>query len=193
MNVETLKTIVEVLLGISVIWFIRVLVKRETENIARTLIVGALLGGALFYLQNQKLERIEFSDITGQIKDTFFPEKAPDYIFYKSEGTNVNGSYIRYYFESPGPKLSLELDPSGKYFNIKSIQPINRILVYLGLPKVERPVRELAAITGSANDIDHYRWDDYPLGVLTIIREICQDRDKLESYQCLSNILIARR
>ncbi len=193
MNVDTLKTIVLVLLGITAIWLIRVLVKRETENIVRTLIFGALLGGALFYLQNQKVETLEFSDITGQIKDTLFPEKAPNYIYYKDEGTDLKGSYIRYYFESPGPKLSLELDPSGKFFNIKSIQPINRILVYLGLPKVERPVRELAAITGSANDIDHYRWDDYPLGALTIIREICQDRDKLESYQCLSNILIARR
>ena len=105
-----------------------------------------LLGGALFYLQNQKVETLEFSDITGQIKDTFFPEKAPNYVYYRDEGTDLKGSYIRYYFESPGPKLSLELDPSGKFFNIKSIQPINRILVYLGLPKVDRPVRELAAL-----------------------------------------------
>ena len=155
--------------------------------------MGALLGGALFYLNGVKQETLTINDIRTQIKDTFFPEKTPNYIFHKDEGRDGNGAYIRYYFESPGPKLSLELDPTGKYFNIKDIHSINRILEYLGLPRVNRPVRELAAITGSANDIDYYRWDDYELGVLTVDREICQDRDMLESYQCIANILITRR
>ena len=193
MSVETLKHIVLALIVISVIWFIRILVKKEFENVVRTLIVGALLGGAYFYLQNTKLERLHLSDVRAQIKDTFFPEKMPNYIFHRDERNDASGHYIRYFFESPGPKLSLELDPSGKYFNIKDLNSINRILKYVGLPEVNRRVPELASITGSANDIAHYRWDDYEHGILTIIREICQDRDRLESYQCISNILISRR
>jgi hypothetical protein len=193
MSVETLKFIVLALIGISVIWLIRILVKKEFENVVRTLIVGVLLGGAYFYLQNTKLEKLHFSDIRAEIKETFFPEKKPSYIYNREERNDTSGHYIRYFFESPGPKLSLELDPSGKYFNIKDLYSINRILKYLGLPEVNRRVPELASITGSANDIDYYRWDDYELGVLTIIREICQDRDRLESYQCISNILITRR
>ncbi len=193
MSVETLRTSSWSLIGISVIWLIRILVKKESENIARTLLVCTLLGGAHFYLQNIKLERLHFSDIRAQIKDTFFPEKMPNYIFHKDEGSDGQGRYLRYFFESPGPKLSLELDPSGKYFNIKDLYSINRILDYLGLPEVNRPVPELASITGSANDISIYRWDDYELGILTIVREICQDRDMLESYQCITNIMISRR
>ncbi len=193
MSVETLKNIVLALIGISVIWLIRILVKKEYENLVRTLLVGALLGGAYVYLQNTTLEKLHFSDLRAQIKDTFFPEKTPNYIFHRDERNDVNGHYIRYFFESPGPKLSLELDPSGKYFNIKDLYSINRILKYLGLPEVNRRVPELVSITGSANDIAHYRWDDYENGILTIIREICQDRDRLESYQCITNILITRR
>jgi hypothetical protein len=189
MNVEILKNIVLVLLGLSVIWLIRVLVRRESENIGRAALVCVLLGAAFFYLQHVRLQRLTFRDIRAQIKNTFFPEKPPNYIFQKEENEN----YIRYYFESPGPKLSLEMDASQKYFHIKDVYSVNRILQYLGLPKVDRPVRELASITGSANDLDTYRWDDYKLGVLTIIRDICQDRDKLESYQCISNIIIAKR
>ena len=193
MNVETLRNIVLVLLGISIIWLVRVVVKRETENLARSILACVLLGGALFYLQNVKLETLHFSDIREQFRNTFFPEKTPNYIFHKDEGSDGRGSYVRYFFESPGPRLSLELDPSGKYFNIKDIYSINRILDYLGLPRVKRPVRELAATTGSANDINIYRWNDYELGVLTVERAICQDREMLESYQCISNIMIIRR
>jgi hypothetical protein len=189
MNVEILKNIVLVLLGLSVIWLIRVLVRRETENLVRAVVVSFLFGAVFFYLQHVKLQRLTFGDIRAQIKDTFFPEQPPNYIFQKEETAN----YIRYYFESPGPKLSLDMDASHKYFNIKDVHSVNRILEYLGLPMVDRPVRELAAITGSANDLNLYRWDNYTLGVLTIVRDICQDRDKLESYQCISNIMIAKK
>jgi len=58
---------------------------------------------------------------------------------------------------------------------------------------VETPARELASITGSASDLDTYRWDDYPLGTLVIDREICQDRDQFESYQCIANIVIIKK
>ena len=193
MDVATLKIIVLALIGIAVIWLIRILVKKEYENIVRTLLIGALLGGAYYYLENTKLEKVHPSDIKNQLRETFFPEKLPNYIYHKDEGNDANGSYLRFFFESPGPRLSLELDPSGKYFNIKDLYSINRILKYLGLPEVSRRVPELASVTGSANDINIYRWNDYERGILTVERAICQDRDMLESYQCISNIMIARR
>jgi hypothetical protein len=193
MSVEILKYIVLALIGISVIWLIRILVKKEFENVVRTLIIGALLGGAYVYLQNTKLERLHFSDIRSQIKDSFFPEKIPNYVFHREERNDASGHYIRYFFESPGPKLSLELDPSGKYFNIKDLYSINRILKYVDLPEVNRRVPELVSITGSANDINLYRWVDYEMGILTVERAICQDRDMLESYQCIANIVITKR
>lgn len=193
MSVEILRNVVLVLLGLSVIWLIRVLVKRETENLIRSLVVCLIFAGAFLYLKNTQLKTLTLTDIKTQFKNTFFPEKPPNYVYHKDEGSDLNGSYIRYFFESPGPKLSLELDPTKKYFHIRDVQSVNRILVYLGLPKVNRAVHELSSITGSPQDTDFYRWDDYELGVLTIIRDICQDRDSLESYQCISNIMITRR
>lgn len=85
------------------------------------------------------------------------------------------------------------MDSRRKYFDIKDVHSVNRILEYLGLPLVDHPVRELAAITGSANDLNTYKWDDYELGVLTVVRDICQDRDRLESYQCIESIFISKK
>jgi len=193
MQVALLKNIVLVLLMLCVIWIIRVLVKREYENLLRTGLILLLLGAVFYYLQTTKSETLTFSDIRAQIKDTFFPEKAPNYIYNKEEGVSGRGNYVRYYFESPGPKLSMDYDPKTQYFHIKDVYSVNRILVYLGLPKVKAAVHELASLTGSRNDLTLYRWEDYPLGTLTIERAICQDRDRLDSYQCIVSIMIWRR
>jgi hypothetical protein len=193
MQVALLKNIVLFFLLLCIIWVIRVVVKREFENLLRAAIIVLLLGGALYYLQSLKTETITFGDISAQIKDTIFPEKAPDYIYNKEEGVSGRNNYIRFYFESPGPKLSLYYDTKTQYFHIKDIHSVNRILEYLGLPKVKTAVQELASITGSRNDLTLYRWEDYPLGPLTIERGICQDRDRLESYQCIVSVIIWRR
>jgi hypothetical protein len=85
------------------------------------------------------------------------------------------------------------MDPKQNYFHIKNVDSVNRVLEYLGLPKVKKAVPELASITGSRNDLYLYRWEDYPLGILTITRDICQDRDRLESYQCIVAVTISGR
>lgn len=193
MQVALLKNIMLFFLLLCIIWVIRVVVKREFENLLRAAIITLLLGGAFYYLQSIKTETITFGDISAQIKDKLFPEKAPDYIYNKEEGVSGRNNYIRYYFESPGPKLSLNYDSKTQYFHIKDIHSVNRILEYLGLPKVKTAVQELASITGSRHDLTLYRWEDYPLGPLTIERGICQDRDRLESYQCIVSIIIWRR
>ncbi len=190
MAVATLKNIVLVLIGLSVIWFIWILIKRETENILRSALLIILLLAAFLYLQGTKQEKITWAGIKQEVKDTFFPEKPPQYVYYKTEGTAGTQRFIRYSFESPGPKLSLVLDSNQKYFHIKDIHSVNRILEYIGLEKVESPVPELASVTGNRNDLNHYRWDDYRAGILIIERGICQDRDRLESYQCIVTVTL---
>lgn len=193
MAAATLKYIVLVLIALSAIWFIRVVVKRETENLLRSALLIILLLAAFIYLQGTKAEKITWAGIKQEVKDTFFPEKPLHYIYYKDEGITGNRRFIRFFFESPGPRLSLVLDSSQKYFHIKNTHSVNRILEYIGLEKIKAPVPELASITGSRSDLNLYRWDDYPKGTLTIERAICQDRDRLESYQCIVSVTVFLR
>lgn len=193
MSVALLKNIILVLLFICVIWIIRIVVKREFENLLRTGIILLLLGAVFYYLQTTESETLTFADIQAQIKDTFFPEKPPSYIYHMEEGVSGRSRYTRYYFESPGPKLSVDFDAKTQYFHIKDVYSVNRILAYLGLPKVKAAVQELASLTGSRNDLTLYRWEDYPPGILTVERGICQDRDRLDSYQCIVSIMILQR
>ncbi|OGD11843.1 MAG: hypothetical protein A2Y86_07900 [Candidatus Aminicenantes bacterium RBG_13_62_12] len=193
MQVSLLKNIVLVLLFLCLIWILRIVIKRELENLVRAALIFLLLGGVFYYLQTTESETLTFADISAQIKDKFFPEKAPDYVYHREESRAGRNNYVRYYFEIPGPKLSLDFDPKTQYFHIKDVYSVNRILEYLELPKVKVAVRELASLTGSRNDLTLYRWEDYPLGILTVERGICQDRDKLESYQCIVSIMIVRR
>jgi len=193
MDIGLLKNIIVVLIGLCVIWLIRVLVKKETENILRATLFLVFLGVAFYYLQHTELERLTWGDFKGQVKDTFFPEKMPEYVYEKNESGSAGSRKVVYSFQVPAPRLSLSIDADQKYFHIKDIHPINRTLEYLGLPRVKTAVRELASITGSQRDINLYRWNDYPLGILTIERGLCQDRDRLESYQCILKITIGQR
>jgi hypothetical protein len=193
MDVGLLKNIILVLMGLCVIWVVRVLVRRETENIVRATLFLIFLGVAFYYLQHTELERLTWGDFKGQVKDTFFPEKMPSYVYEKNESGSPARTVVVYSFQVPAPRLSLSIDSDRKYFHIRDIRPINRTLEYLGLPKVKTAVRELASITGSQRDINLYRWNDYPLGVLTIERGICQERNRLESYQCILKITIGQR
>ncbi|MEW5901891.1 MAG: hypothetical protein AB1715_10550, partial [Acidobacteriota bacterium] len=174
MEVSLLKNILFVLFLLSSIWLALVVIKRETENLLRALLICILFGAVLFFLQGADSETISWAGIRAQVKQTFFPEKKPNYVYHKEESETGRTRYVRFFFENPGPKLSARLDSKQRYFEITDIYSVNRILTYVGLPKVKAAVPELASLTGSSNDITIYRWEDYPLGILTIERGICQ-------------------
>jgi hypothetical protein len=193
MDLATLKYIILGLLFICVIWLIRTIVKKETENLLRTILLIVIFFAIFFYLQHQKIEKITYAYVKAQFKEMFFPESPLHYVYYKEEGTSGGSHFIRYSFESPGPALAVSMDADHKYFHLRDVYSLNRVLEYVGLPKVDRPVQELASITGKYNDINLYRWDDYAWGVLTVERQICQDRDRLNPYQCIMAIMVTRR
>jgi hypothetical protein len=188
-----------VLFGLSIVWLIKILIKQEFETLFRALIVAVLLGGALFFLQQTKLEKISWKNI----KQTVFPEKDLRLAYVKDEGRQGEMRYVRYTFPEPtgqegsllgvGPSLKLTMDPNGKNYNITDIEPVNRVLAYLGLPKVKSGIKELSSITGRLSDVNNYRWDDYEGGVLTIERGLCQNKDSLNRYPCIVSITIQTR
>ena len=109
------------------------------------------------------------------------------------KGTLIGDIKLHYDFEYPKPKLNLTLDKEGRYLHLKNVSSLNAVLKALDLPKVHQGMPELVFITGSRSDIRKYRWEDYPLGVLIIERDICQDRKKFQSYNCLSALTIKHR
>lgn len=194
----TLKTIFVVLLGLCVIWIVKILIKREFETLARALVVTALIGGAFLYLQETKLTQITWKSL----KRDVFPEEVHPYTYVKQESGPGWARLVRYLFPAPGPegsdpghspKLKLTLDANGRHYNITDIGPVNRVLEDLGLPLVRSGVRELAAVTGRLADVNYYRWDDYDMGILTIERGLCNDKDSLERYHCLVSLTIQSR
>jgi hypothetical protein len=192
----TLKTIVMVLFGLTIVWLVKILIKQESETLVRALIVAVLFGGAFFFLQKTKLETISWKDI----KQTVFPEKDLALAYVKDEGRTSGAKYVRYTFPAPtgqegsllgvGPRLKLTLDSNGRNYHITDIEPVNRILTYLGLPEVKTGVKELAAITGRLTDVNYYRWEDYDGRILTIERGLCQNKNGLERYNCVVSITI---
>lgn len=194
----TLRTVFLVLFGLSVIWVLKVVLKREFETLLRALLVTALVGGALLYLQRTDHPSISWKIVKADI----FPSKGGLYSYVKEESVPGVTRRVRYLFPAPGPegsepgpspKLKLALDPNGRSYHMTDIEPLNRVLRDLGLPPVKTGARELAVITGQISDVNYYRWEDYELGILTAERGLCQNRDSLERYHCLVCLTIQGR
>ena len=193
---STLKTIVMVLFGLTIVWLAKILIKQESETLVRALLTAVFFGGVLLFLQQTKLQTISFRNI----KETVFPVKDPVPTFIRDERRRGAETFVQYTFPTPtgqegsllgiGPRLRLTLDPNGRYYHITDVEPINRVLAHLGLPKVASGAKELSSITGKLSDVNYYRWDDYGGGTLTIERGLCQNRDGLERYHCIVSIII---
>lgn len=195
----TLKIIVMVLFGLTIVWLVKILIKQEFETLVRALLMAVFFGAALLYLQQTKSQTISWKDI----KQTVFPEKDLALAYVKDEGRTSGVKYVRYTFPAPtgqegsllgvGPRLKLTLDSNGRNYHITDIEPVNRILTYLGLPEVKTGVKELAAITGRLADVNSYRWEDYDGRILIIERGLCQDMNSLERYHCVVSIMVRDR
>jgi hypothetical protein len=186
---ESARLGILVLLGLSVLWVIVCVVKNDTATIVRAILTAVVFGIIFFYLNQTKLQTLSFK----AIKNDLFPPK-PLHLSYEKRETIV-GNQLRtvYAFDEPGPELVLSMEEGGKSLSIEDIDPLNRVLKYIGLPPVKRGVPQLSSITGSTLDSDRYQWDDYELGTLIIERGICRNVDTASTYPCIDTITILRR
>ena len=186
---ETAKTVMLVLFGLSILWIVVIVVRNDMQTIIRALIVTALLGLGLYYLNQTKLETLSFT----AIKQELFPVKSRAYTYNRRDSYDAGRTVTAYIFEDPGPPLSVAMIEGGKHMAIKDIRPVNVVLEYLGLPPVAAGVPELASITGRSLDSDKYRWDDYERGVLLLERGICRDMTSAQSFTCIARITVTAR
>jgi hypothetical protein len=190
----TLHNIVLGLLVLSALWLIIVVIKKQNENLARALLLTVFFGGALIFINTYHITKLNLSDIREKVMPS--KKKVVNYAYEMENGGSGKEFYTMYVFKEPFPKISLSMDTKGRFFHISSdrdIASINAILKYLGLPRIIKGVQELVSITGSQLDIYHYRWDDYPEGILVLERDRCPDRDSLQTYHCLRTITITKR
>jgi hypothetical protein len=186
---ETAKTIVLILFGLAILWIVIIIVKNDTETIVRAILVAAVLGLGLYYLNTTKLETLSFA----AIKRDLFPVQARAYVFKRQDAKYAGRPATNYIFEDPGPPLSLVMAEGGKYMAIRDVEPINVLLEYIGLPPVAEGVPELASITGSVIDAEKFRWDDYEKGVLVITRGLCRDMASAKTFPCVAQITLISR
>ena len=186
--VATARTFILILLALSVAWVIACVVRNDMATIVRAMIVMVLLGVVFFYLNQTNLKTLTVKGV----RNDLFPPKPLNLAFEKHDILIADQLQTVYSFADPGPELVLSMDEGGKYLTIADIDPLNRVLQYIGLPPVKRGIRELAAITGSTLDASKYRWDDYELGILTVERGICRNVATTSTYPCIERITIIR-
>lgn len=189
--VSILKIIFIVLLAVALFRLVRVLIHKEKESVVWAVIVCAALGAVVYGLTTIKAEKISLS--VSQLKKIIFPSRTEDWEYIEEKGQFQGRAQTRYIFPEPGPRLSLVLDADSGTLSLVDLDPLNAVLDYLGLPRVEEGVDELSKITGSSLDIYTYQWDDYPLGVLIVERGLCRKLDNLDTYHCIANITVRGR
>ncbi|MDD8020022.1 MAG: hypothetical protein PHU81_02395 [Acidobacteriota bacterium] len=194
------KNIIIVLLAIDIIWLIYILLKSHAESLGRAIVAALVLGVIFYYLQATSLQYLSFK----AIKNDLFPPEIPNYSFTKTEADTQYSHRTIYTFMiafsdnsdetagkvSPPPELKLKMDPNGRTFTLDDPESLNIVLKQLNLPPVDNGAPELSTLTGNANDQGIYRWDDYPQGTLTVERSLYQNKNTLQSYYCLSRIII---
>ncbi len=185
----SLTTAASLLLILAAIWLIILIIKKQHDYIFRAMMIMLVLLFGLIFLRQHEAGKLTWPEI----KLKLFPEKPVVYNYYERKEFTVEGSETRYAFKEPQPKLAVRLDPSGQYFHLTDLKPVNDMLKYLGLPEVEEKVPELAFITKSKRDLRLYKWEDYADGgTLILERALCQDPESLEVYQGVANIRIIR-
>jgi hypothetical protein len=184
----TLVNILSVLLLIASIWLLVIIVQKKTGYMFRGMIFFLFVLLALIYFQQSDAQKFTISDI----KYALFPKKSLT-LNYHTEEDSQRGTVARYVFDEPIPRIPVSMDADGKYFHITNIKVINKILSRMGLPQVKKGAQELISITGSISHKNLYRWDDYPKGILILERNICKNKQTLETFNCLATITIRQK
>jgi len=184
-----LKTIFTILLVLSSLWLLRIIFSKEKQSLFRAIILFLLFLLTLVYLQQSNSEKISLADLSA-----LFSSKSPvEYVYQVERGHTGQLQYTRYVFEHPKPKLKLALDADGKYFHLRDITLVNRILSQLDLPLINKGTPELNSLTGSELDKYHYRWDDYLPGILVLEKTTHQGATSFDKLHRVANITIIRR
>lgn len=190
-------TLHNILLGLSALsglWLIIVLLKRQNENLTRSLLLTIFFGAALLVTDHYQIKKLTFAEIKSQVFPSSHKITFLDYDIER--GQSGRDSFTAYIFKEPYPKISVTMDVKGRYFHFESdrdIQSLNDVLTYLKLPKVNKGARELISITGRQLDIYHYLWDDYPDGILLVERDRCQNKNSLDAYHCLKSLSVTQK
>lgn len=185
----SIRMIATIFLVLAFLWLLKIMIKKQFEYLFRASLAFIFIFLIFIFLQRSEIGEWNVFDI----KEKMFPEKIPSLNYRLDKGPLMGDTKMRYVFQEPKPKLSLTLDRKGSYLHLWNVKSLNAVLEGLGLPRVSSGVPELSSITGSRWDIRYYRWGDYPLGILIIERDLCQDRKRLTSYHCLSILTIKTR
>jgi hypothetical protein len=185
----SLSDVVGLFLLLSSIWLIKIVLRRENENLMRGLVVFLLFLAVFLYLNQSPTRKWTVSDL----KDRFFPQSIPPIHYRMETGTLENFEYVKYIFSDPLPPVSLSMTGSGRTFRINNLGPVNRVLRHLKLPEINRGTMEQAALTGSRMDARIYRWEDYPRGLMILEETLIQQRSSLKTYHGIVQITIRKR
>jgi hypothetical protein len=189
LHLISLSDIAGIFLIIALFWLVRVLAKKENENIFKAIILLLFFLAIFLYLNQSDSNKLTISDL----KNNFFPSKTIEIKYRVVRGVENRNEYIKYVFNKPYPTLSVKMDKSGSYFNIVNPESVNKVLRYLDLPEVKEGVPELSTVTGSAYDTSQYRWEKYPRGILILEKTLCRSGDSLTVSHCILVITIHLR
>ena len=186
----TISTVILVILILFLILFIRRFFSRESRFSLTFLFLIILCAAGYLYLDQKNMTKMKLSEFAEMV----FPADEPtSYAYTTRQGYDKGRPFTRYSFSRPMPRLKLAMDTAGTYFTMKDLKPLNRVLAYIGLPRVEEEKPELVAITGKSSDSYSYVWENYAGGgTLIVKRTICDEDVELGTPHCLSTITIYR-
>ncbi len=184
----TLVNILSVLLLIASIWLLVIIIQKKSGYMFRAMVFFLFVLLALIYFQQSDAKKYTIYDV----KYALFPKKGLT-LNYHTEEDSQQGTVVRYVFDEPIPKIPVSMDKDGKFFHITNITVLNEILSRMGLPQVKKGAQELVSITGSNSHKNLYRWEDYPRGVLVLERTICENKQILDTDNCLASITIRKK
>ncbi len=185
----TLTRIIGFLLFLASLWMIRIIMNNDRRNFFRGMLLFLFLLLVLLYLNQSDSLKLTIADV----RDMVFAPRVLDIQYRLVENAGSSGHITTYFFDAPQPPLSVTLDKNGKHLHLNKPESLNRVLRAIKLPEVETGAKELISITGSQLHASLYRWEDYPLGILTVEKKVYQDRGNLDYYHCIANIQIRRK